>query len=110
MKTLLIASAAFAALIVTSVAADARGFRGGGGGFHGVRAGGYRGAVAGGYRGGYGRYGYGRYGRYGYGYRPGVGLAAAGVGAAAAAGYYGTRGGCGPYAYYDSYAGVCRSY
>jgi hypothetical protein len=136
MKAVLISSAAFAALILTSVAADARGFRGGGGGFRGgggfhaggfrgggVRGGGYRGGMAG-YRGGYGRggrygyagagrYGYARVGRYGYGYgyRPGYGLAAAGVGAAAAAGYYGsTYGGCGPNAYYDSYAGGCRPY
>ena len=55
---------------------------------------------------GYGRYGYGR-----YGYRPGYGLAAAGVGAAAAAGYYGsTYGGCGRYAFYDQYSGTCRPY
>lgn len=70
MKTLLIASAAFAALILTSVTADARGFRGGGGGgfrgggihgggFHGGRAGGFRGGAGGyrrgvaGYRGGF---------------------------------------------------------
>src|SRR3954453_10466154 len=90
MKTLIIASAAFAAMILTSVTADARGGRGGGGfngggfrggGFQGGRAGvvrgGYRGGVAGGYRGGYGR----------YGYRPGIGAAAVGIGAAGAAAY-----------------------
>lgn len=113
MRSLPLASAAFAALIVTGTAADARGLRGGGG-FHGVRADGfhgYRGAVAGGYRGGHarvGRYGYGRYGYRRYG------LAAAGVGAAtaaAAAGYYGaSSGGCGPYAYDDPLAGSCRPY
>jgi hypothetical protein len=144
MKCFIIAVSAVTALIVTSAAAEARGFGGGGfrgggfrgGGFHagGFRAGGFRGGGIGGYRGGYrggyayrggvGRYGgayayrggYGRYvrpgyGAYGYRYRPyGYGLAAAGVGAAAAAaGYYGaTSGGCGPYQYWDAYAGVCR--
>jgi hypothetical protein len=112
MKTLLIAAAALATLIVTSVTeADARpGYRGGG--YRG--GGGYRAmAVGRGYRGGYG-YGYGRryggYGGYGRGYRRyGYGLAAAGVAAGiGAAGYY--RGGCGPYAYYDSYYGACRYY
>jgi hypothetical protein len=118
MKALLIAAAAFATLVVTSVTeADARpGYRGGGyrgGGYGGVARGyrgGYRGvAVARGYRGGYGRSGYG-YRRYGY--RPyRYGLAAAGVGAAA---YYGANAGyyrgCGPYAYFDRYYRVCRSY
>jgi hypothetical protein len=115
MKMLLIAFAAFATLIVTSVTeADARpGYRGGGyrgGGYRGVAVargyrGGYRGvAVARGYRGGYG------YRRYGY--RPyRYGLAAAGVGAAA---YYGANAGycrgCGPYAYFDPYYRVCRAY
>jgi hypothetical protein len=74
MKRLILGMAAMTALILTSVAADARGFRGGGGGFRaggggfhgggfrggGFRGGGYRG-VAGGYRGGF-RGGYGRYG------------------------------------------------
>ena len=127
MRTLLIAAAALATLIVTSVTeADARpGYRGGGyrggGGYRaagvgrGYRGGGYRAAAVGrGYRGGYGGYGYGRryggYGGYGRGYRRyGYGLAAAGVAAGVgAAGYY--RGGCGPYAYYDSYYGACRYY
>ena len=146
MKTLMIAAAAFATLIVTSVTdADARpGFRGGG-----YRGGGYRGVAVGrGYRGGigrpgwgaagpiagrpgwggagrpgwgaagpiagrpgWGRYGYRPYGGYrgyGYGYRRyGYGLAAAGVAAGVGAAYYG---GCGPYAYYDSYYGACRYY
>src|SRR5829696_6164044 len=110
MKTLLIAAAALATLIVTSVTeADARpGYRGGG--YRG--GGGYRAAAIGrGYRGGYG-YGYGRryggYGGYGRGYRRyGYGLAAAGVAAGVGAAYYG---GCGPYAYYDSYYGACRYY
>ncbi|WP_018262101.1 hypothetical protein [Methylobacterium sp. WSM2598] len=58
-------------------------------------------------------WGYGGYHRYGYGYRPyGYGLAGAAVGAAA--GYALTSpagdGECGPYAYYDAYAGVCRPY
>jgi hypothetical protein len=124
MKTLLIAAAALATLIVTSVTeADARpGYRGGGyrggGGYRamavgrGYRGGGYRAAAIGrGYRGGYG-YGYGRryggYGGYGRGYRRyGYGLAAAGVAAGVGAAYYG---GCGPYAYYDSYYGACRYY
>jgi len=54
--------------------------------------------------------GYGFRGGYGRGYRRyGYGLAAAGVAAGVgAAGYY--RGGCGPYAYYDSYYGACRYY
>src|SRR5829696_4603127 len=97
MKTLLIAAAALATLIVTSVTeADAR---------PGYRGGGYRGG--GGYRAGRR---YGGYGGYGRGYRRyGYGLAAAGVAAGVgAAGYY--RGGCGPYAYYDSYYGACRYY
>ena len=122
MKTLLIASAAFAAMILTSVTADARGFRGGGGGFRGggggfhgggfrgggfqggrvgVVRGGYRGGVAGGYRGGYGR----------YGYRPGV--AAAGIGIGAAAAYGLSNGGsysCGSYHYYDANSGTCQPY
>jgi len=48
MKALLIASTAFATLILTSVTADARGVRGGGGGFRGgggSRGGGFRGGV-----------------------------------------------------------------
>ena len=138
MKTLMIAAATLATLIVTSVTeADARpGFRGGG-----YRGGGYRGVAVGrGYRGGigrpgwgaagpiagrpgwgaagpiagrpgWGRYGYRPYGGYrgyGYGYRRyGYGLAAAGVAAGVGAAYYG---GCGPYAYYDSYYGACRYY
>src|SRR3954447_3249523 len=122
MKTLLIAAAALATLIVTSVTeADARpGYRGGGYRGGGYRAagigrgyrGGYRAAAVGrGYRGGYG-YGYGRryggYGGYGRGYRRyGYGLAAAGVAAGVGAAYYG---GCGPYAYYHSYYGACRYY
>lgn len=70
MKALLISSAAFAALILTGVAADARGFRGGGGGFRGgggfhgggFRGGGFRGGGGfhgGGFRGGIGRPGWG---------------------------------------------------
>ncbi|SOR32458.1 protein of unknown function [Methylorubrum extorquens] len=86
MNKILVAATGIVALILTSVTADARGFRGGGGGFRGgggfhgagfrgggFRGGGYRGGrVAGGYRGGYGGYrggvaGYrGGYGRYGY--------------------------------------------
>ncbi|ABY32624.1 hypothetical protein [Methylorubrum extorquens] len=117
MKTLLIASAAFAAMILTGVTADARGGRGGGGvrgggGFHGggfqvgraggVR-GGYRGGVAGGYRGGYGR----------YGYRTGIGAAAIGVGAAGAAAYGLSNSGsysCGSHHYYDANSGACQPY
>src|SRR6478736_7767845 len=66
MNKILIAATGIGALILTSVTADARGFRGGGGGFRGgggfhgagFRGGGFRGGgfhggrVAGGYRGG----------------------------------------------------------